>query len=124
AAASIVTAVTVRRPHSSLSGFVNRSISTNRIASPGFSPVAVPSSHSDVVTLLHCTGRVVTAGMALCAMRAVNGAAVSNATGGWFGGGTLWTRVPAGIVTGSGAPGASFRINASGAEAATPGEGW
>jgi len=64
-------------------------MSTNRIASPGFRAVEIPSSHSEVVTALQFTGFVVTAGRALYAMRAVNGAAVSNTTGDWLGGGTL-----------------------------------
>ena len=119
---SVVTEVTVRGAHSSLSECSTRSMSTNRIASPGLSPVAVPSSQSDVVTALQSTGFVVTAGMAFQAIRAVSGAAVSKMAGGWSGGGTLCTRVPIGIVTGSGAPAASFSVKASGAEAETPGE--
>ena len=102
---------------------LTRPASTNRIESPGFSPVAVPVSHSEVLTVVQSTGLVVIAGSALCAIRAMSGAAVSNVTGCWPGAGTLCTRVPASITTGSGEPAASFSVKASGADAATPGEG-
>src|SRR4051794_34397414 len=84
---SVVTEVTVRGAHSLLSECSTRSMSTNRIASPGFSPVAVPSSQSDVVTALQSTGFVVTAGMAFQAIRPVRGAPGSEKAGGWGGGG-------------------------------------
>ena len=66
---------------------------------------------------------VVCAGIAFWAINAVMSLEVSNTCGCCPGFGTLWTRVPAGIRTLSGEPGALVRVKARNVEAATPGEG-
>ena len=68
-------------------------------------------------------GIVVCAGSAFQATSAVRSEDVSKTCGVWPGPGTLCTRVPAGIGTLSGDPGALDSVKASTAEAATPGEG-
>ena len=64
-----------------------------------------------------------TAGMELPAMVAVRSEEVSKTCGVWFGPGILCTRVPAGIGTVAGEPGAEPSVNASTVDALTPGEG-
>ena len=99
-----MTAVTVAKLHAVLVRLVTRSSSTNRIASPVLRPVLVPASHSEVVTAreIHRQRRLRPHRVVLDPRCQIRG--VSNVCRRWPGAGTLCTRVPAGIGTGSGAP--------------------
>jgi len=83
----------------------------------------VPVNHVDCSFPDRDHGVVAWAGSAFQAARAVRSAEVSNTCGDWPGPGTLCTRVPAGIGTTAGDPGADASVNASVADADTPGDG-
>ncbi len=85
--------------------------------------LAVPAIHVLVSPLASAHASVVCAGSAFQPIWAARPEEVSNTCGVWPGPGTLCTRVPAGMRTFSGEPGALDSVNASAAEAATPGEG-
>src|ERR1017187_6147025 len=68
-------------------------------------------------------GMVLCAGIAFEEMTAVMSFDVSNIAGVCPGPGTLCMRVPAGIITSSGDPGASFNVTEMYADADTRGEG-
>src|SRR5215469_704427 len=90
---------------------------------PGWILLAVPAIQVEVSLPKSCQGCEVAAGMALLAMVAVRGVEVSKTCGDWPGPGTLCTRVPAGMGTIAGEPGAVARLKARTVEALTPGEG-
>src|SRR5580700_7099294 len=96
---------------------------TNSSASPGLMLFAVPAIQVVVSAPLSCQVPETWAGSAFQPGWAVRSALVSKTWALWPGPGTLCTRLPAGITTLGGEPGAADRVKASTAEAATPGEG-
>src|SRR5690242_19825531 len=84
----------------------------NRSASPILMLLDVPAIQVEVSLPIRVQGCVVAAGIALLAMVAVRADDVSNTCGDCPGPGTLCTRVPAGIGTVAGEPGAVARENA------------
>src|SRR5579883_2724657 len=96
---------------------------TKSSASPTLILLAVPSIQVLVSEGESCHGRAVCAGNAFHAMTAVRSADVSKTCGVCPGPGMLCTRVPAGMSTLSGDPGALLSVKARMSEAATPREG-